>query len=85
MNAQEPHRTPGYEASVYILDNNNVICMTSHEQYVEVFYVLLYVGVFGHNSLPLGEILSLRDSQERLCGLVNLTRAYIDIGVSRKL
>lgn len=88
MNAEEPHRAPGYEATVYILYNDTVSFVWHHGQYVDMFYVLFChffcVGLFGHNRLPLGEILSLSDSQERLCGLENPTRAYIDMGVSRK-
>lgn len=44
-------------------------------------YRCFYVGVFGHNRLPLGGFLSLCQTQECLCGL---SRAFSDIAVFRE-
>lgn len=48
------------------------------------FLFLLSVGVLGHNRLPFGWNLSLRDTPEWLCGLENVSRASVDGVVNSK-
>lgn len=49
-----------------------------------VFAPFYYIGVLGHNRLPLGGTFPLRDTLEWLRGLEKVTRASIDIQVSSK-
>lgn len=51
-----------------------------------VFHLLCFYhfGVLGHNRRLLGGTSSLHETQEGLCELENVTRASMEIGVSRK-
>lgn len=57
--------------------------MAKHEPRGDIFLSFsVYVGVLGLKSIPLGEIVSLHEAQQRWRALANVTRAAIDMGVN---
>lgn len=58
--------------------------ITMEECYVFHLLCFYHFGVLGHNRRRLGGTPSLHETQEGLCGLENVTRASMEIGVGRK-
>lgn len=58
--------------------------MTPYKQLWSLVTFLFCCLVRGYFTCPLDGILSLRETQEQLCGLENVKRAFVDTGVRIK-